>query len=112
MRGAWAVTVKLNKVDDSDSVFDCVERLGKLPVVARAEIWLAIDEPARALTREEEMRGGDKKISSCLLVETLREASARRLAAEMTEVLSDSVAETGIYRLLCDLVAFEASALA
>jgi len=79
-----------------------VERLAGAAGVARAEWWTAADaQGARA--REEELRGGDRKIAHCLLVETLRADDARAVRAQIAQALGG--AELGIYALLCELAA-------
>lgn len=86
IRGAFAVTARLDQpipLPPADS-----------PDIARVELWQAI--PGSAPSEEERLRGGDASTPAALLVETLTEHAARRLAATLP-------VETGIYRLLCTL---------
>jgi hypothetical protein len=50
---------------------------------------------------EERLRGGDRKIEACLLVEALRVPDAETIAA----VLASDFQKTtmGVYRLLCEV---------
>jgi hypothetical protein len=47
------------------------------------------------------LRGGDRKIETCLVVETLRVADAERIAAALQREFDR--AEIGVYRLLCEI---------
>jgi hypothetical protein len=50
---------------------------------------------------EERLRGGDRKIEACLLVETLRVPDASQIAVALTNEFPR--AEIGVYRLLCEI---------
>ena len=50
---------------------------------------------------EERLRGGDRKIEGCLLVETLRLPDAEKIAVSLAATFPQ--AEIGVYRLLCDI---------
>jgi hypothetical protein len=52
---------------------------------------------------EERLRGGDRKIEVCLLVETLRVPEAEKIAATLATQFPK--AEIGVYRLLCEIMA-------
>ncbi|MCZ7643188.1 MAG: hypothetical protein M5U33_11475 [Pseudorhodoplanes sp.] len=101
MRGAFAVTARFARPQDADALSDTLAQLVTGDGVACGEIWTAAEAPP-SMSAEEKLRGGDRRISDCLMVETLREADARKCAAQMTQVFGDS-AEIGIYRLLCQL---------
>ena len=47
------------------------------------------------------MRGGDRKIEACLLVETLRVPDAEKIAAALAKEFQE--ADVRIYRLLCEI---------
>lgn len=104
MRGAWAVAVKLDAGGEGAAA-DLLAATESDPAIARAELWTAVAEPPRAQTEEEKLRGGDKKIAACVLVETLAEDTARVQAEALASALGAAVQETGIYGLMCDLVA-------
>ena len=52
---------------------------------------------------EERLRGGDRKIEMCLLVETLRAPEAEKIAAALPNEFPGTA--IGGYRLLCEIVA-------
>jgi hypothetical protein len=52
---------------------------------------------------EERLRGGDRKIEACLLVETLRVPEAEKVAAALANEFPRT--EIGVYRLLCEITA-------
>lgn len=104
MRGAWAVAVKLDGEDDGTAA-DLLAATEADPAVARAELWTAVAEPPREQTEEERLRGGDAKIAACLLVETLAEDAARSQADALAAALGGAVQKTGVYVLMCDLLA-------
>ena len=88
-RGAFAVTSRLNKVPALPGI--------SAPDIARVEAWKAAGT-GPATSTEQRLRGEDDTIAACLLVETLTEEAARRVAETMP-------GEVGIYRLLCSLAA-------
>ena len=49
------------------------------------------------------MRGGDRKIEACLLMETLRVPEAEKIAVALANEFPS--AEIGVYRLLCEITA-------
>ena len=50
---------------------------------------------------EERLRGGDRKIEACLVVETLRLPDAERIAVSLAAAFPSTA--IGVYRLLCDI---------
>ena len=103
MRGAWAITVKLDR-DLVEADLDAIHlEFTDQPAVARIETWVAAEDTARSESREESLRGRDAKIAACLLLETLREDDARHIGADVEARLSGAKAELGIYRMLCTL---------
>jgi hypothetical protein len=52
-------------------------------------------------SEEERLRGGDRRIEACLLVETLRVPDAERVAAALSSQFA--AASIGVYRLLCEI---------
>ena len=69
--------------------------------VASAELWSAADAGGQSVSEEEKLRGGDKKIKGCLIVDTLRQAEAEALGARMAKEFVG--AEVGVFRVLCQL---------
>jgi hypothetical protein len=69
--------------------------------VARCEYWVAA-ETGRGAAAEEALRGPDRKIAACLLIETLRPSDAERVSGQLAAACGDRAA-IGVYRLLCEL---------
>jgi hypothetical protein len=76
-----------------------MEALVQDPAVAGAEYWEADAAGAPAAAEEERLRGGDKKIAACLMVDMMREGEATAIAAELARQFPG--AEAGVYRVLC-----------
>ena len=51
--------------------------------------------------QEERLRGGDRRMEGCLLVETLRVQNAERIAAALSNEFP--IAAIGVYQLLCEI---------
>ncbi len=79
------------------------ERLGVLQdnAVACGEIWSAASMGKLPLSEEERLRGGDRRIEACLMVETLRVQEAERIAGALSTQFP--TATIGVYRLLCEI---------
>jgi hypothetical protein len=69
--------------------------------VACGEIWMAADPREFPVSQEERLRGGDRKIEACLLVETLRVPDAETVAAALSREFPQTA--IGVYRLLCEI---------
>ena len=69
--------------------------------VAGGEIWIALDPAGQPVSMEEKLRGGDKKIKGCLMIDTLRQADAEKLGARLAKQFPG--AEVGVFRVLCQL---------
>lgn len=100
-RGAYAVTVRFNDQPDIGALTALAETLVQDPGVASCEIWTAGDPAGQPVSMEEKLRGGDKKIKACLMVDTLRQSNAEKLAERLPKEFSG--AETGVFRVLCHL---------
>jgi hypothetical protein len=101
LRGIGVVTVRFAQRPDETLLQATIERLIRDPAVACGEIWLAADKREFPISMEERLRGGDRKIEACLLVETLRLPDAERVAASLAAMFPDTA--IGVYRLLCDI---------
>ena len=62
---------------------------------------MALDPAAMPVSMEERLRGGDRKIKACLMVDTLRQADAERIGAGLAKEFSRT--EVGVFRVLCQL---------
>ena len=77
------------------------EELIQDKVVACGEVWSAVDATTIPVSEEERLRGGDRKISTCLLIETLRPTDAEEMARKLKARFP--AATSGVYRLLCEI---------
>jgi hypothetical protein len=96
MRGAWAATLRLSGPPTGLALGTLIDT----PDIARAELWVAT-ETARD-SAEARLRGGDATIDACVMVETLREPSARQVLDTLHRDLGGT---PGLYRMLCELEA-------
>ena len=99
-RGSHAVTVRFNDAANDSELMTRLDELVKDYAVAAAELWVAAEEGG-PVSMEEKLRGGDKKIKACLIVDTLRQAPAEALGAQMAKAFPK--ADVGVYRVLCQL---------
>jgi hypothetical protein len=98
-RGSHAVTVRFDDAVDEAALTARMDELVKDRAVAAAELWVAAD--AGPVSMEEKLRGGDKKIKACLIVDTLRQQPAETLGAALAKEFPQ--ADVGVYRVLCQL---------
>jgi hypothetical protein len=100
-RGAYAVTVRFNATPDEGALKAALARLAAEPAVAGGEIWIALDPKDMPVSQEEKLRGGDKKIAACLMIDTLRQKDAETIGAELAKKFPGT--EVGVFRVLCQL---------
>jgi len=100
-RGAYAVTVRFNEQPNVDTLTKQAEALVRDTSVAACEIWTAVDPAGQPVSMEEKLRGGDKKIKACLMVDTLRQHKAENLADRLSKDFPG--ADIGVFRVLCQL---------
>jgi hypothetical protein len=101
MRGAVAVVARFAEPPDESRLESTLQHLLDDKAVACGEIWSAADLGDLSASEEERLRGGDRRIAGCLLVEALRVREAERIAAALA---ADFPAATiGVYRLLCEI---------
>ena len=100
-RGAYAVTARFNDAFDIGTMTRLADTLVKDTAVAACEVWTAVDPAGQPVSMEEKVRGGDKKIKACLMVDTLRQAEAEKLGASLAKQFP--AAGVGVFRVLCQL---------
>lgn len=100
-RGAYAVTARFNEAPDAGALTATLDDLVRDTSVAGGEIWIAPDSAGMPVSMEEKLRGGDKKIKGCLMVDTLRQSDAETLGARLSRQFPG--AELGLFRVLCQL---------
>jgi hypothetical protein len=101
MRGVGVVAVRFGTRPDEAALQATIERLMRDRAVACGEIWRAADPREFPVSEEERLRGGDRKIEACLLVETLRLPDAEKIGAALAREFQG--ADVGVYRLLCEI---------
>jgi hypothetical protein len=101
MRGTSVVTVRFGERPAQAALKATIERLMRDKAVACGEIWQAADPHAFPVSLEERLRGGDRKIEMCLVVEMPRVSEAEKIAAALAIEFPGT--EVGVYRLLCDI---------
>ena len=100
-RGAYAVTARFNQTLDAGALTATLDDLMRDTNVAGGEIWVALESAGMPVSTEEKLRGGDKKIKGCLMVDTLRQSDAETLGARLSRQFPG--AELGVFRVLCQL---------
>lgn len=107
LRGSHVVAARLDAPADSAILSNLFETLRGDHGIACAELWSAADAGIPAST-EEHLRGGDRRIRQCVVIETLRQSDAEHVHTATARALGNA-AETGIYRLLCERFAKSAA---
>ena len=100
-RGAYAVTVRFNEAPNIGALTALTETLARDSGIASCEVWTAVDPAGQPVSMEEKLRGGDKKIKACLMVDTLRQDDAVKLGERLSKEFAG--AEVGVFRVLCQL---------
>jgi hypothetical protein len=103
MRGAFSVTMRLYGAIDEAACRSFLEPLVSADGIARCELWLAADQGSQVAT-EERLRGGDRKIAACLMIDTLRAGDAERMMETVAAAFGGG--DPGLYKLLCEIEPF------
>jgi len=99
-RGAFVVTARFVKdAPDSATLARLAENLVRDTAIAACEIWDAVDPGGQPVSMEEKLRGGDEKIRACLMIDTLRQADAEKIGADLSRQFPQ--ADFGVFRVLC-----------
>jgi hypothetical protein len=100
-RGAFAVALRVKEKPDEAALTAVLEKFTANTAVAGGEVWLALDAAGMPVSKEEQMRGGDKKIAGALMIETLYLEYAQSIGAQLQRQFP--AADLGIYRVLCEI---------
>ena len=100
-RGAFAVTARFEQAPDNNALTALLDELLHDTNVASGEIWIALDPAGMPVSMEEKLRGGDKKIKGCLMIDTLRQADAESMGARLSQQFP--TVDMGVFRVLCQL---------
>ncbi len=101
MRGSTAVVMRFDRLQDETLLRSAIKEVLDERNAAYGEVWIAADRRQFPVSEEERLRGGDRKIEACLLVETLRAVEAEDVAQSLAHLLPQGAA--GVYRLLCEI---------
>jgi hypothetical protein len=99
--GAYTVTMRFNAAPDEDTLQATLAALTADTAVASGEIWVALDPRGMPVSQEEKLRGGDRRIAACLMIDTLRQGDAEKLGVDLAKKFSGT--EVGVFRVLCHL---------
>ena len=69
--------------------------------IAGGEIWIALDPAGMPVSEEEKLRGGDKKIKACLMVDTLHQSNAETLGKGLSKQFPG--ADVGVFGVLSQI---------
>ena len=100
-RGAYVVAVRFNEQPDVGALTKQAKALVQDTSIAACEVWSAVDPAGQPVSMEEKLRGGDKKIKGCLMVDTLRQGDAENVAERLSKNFAG--ADIGVFRVLCQL---------
>jgi hypothetical protein len=100
-RGAFTVAARFNQTPDAAALSGVLDKLTADPAVAGGEIWIALDPAGMPVSKEEQLRGGDKKIAGALLIDTLYQEHAEAIGAQWAKEFPG--AEICVYRVLCQI---------
>ena len=98
--GSIALTIRLEADASDQDIQKTLDATYDPAKVAWIEKWVADEKPEDEAKAEEQIRGPDKKIKICFILETIREEDARMIASELFK--KSIRAEIGIYNLLCE----------
>ncbi len=101
LRGAFTVTARFDKMPDEPALSDTLAKLTADTKVAGGEIWIALDAAAMPVSKEEQLRGGDKKIAGALVIDALYQDDAAAIGTQLAKQFSG--ADIGVFRVLCQI---------
>lgn len=100
-RGAFAVTARFNETLDVGALTAALDEMVRDTKIAGGEIWIALDPAGMPVSMEEKLRGGDKKIKACLMVDTLQQSDAETLGKRLSGRFPG--AEVGVFHVLSQI---------
>ena len=100
-RGAYAVTARFVTPPDDGALSAELDALTQNAAVGAGEIWTALDPAGMPVSMEEKLRGGDRKIAACLMIDTLRQSDAEQIGVQLSAKFPN--ADVGVFRVLCQI---------
>jgi len=101
LRGAVAATARFAERPDEDALKSLLREFVKDKAVACGEVWSTASQDELPVSEEERLRGGDRRIEACLIIETLRARDGERVADVLLSRFP--MASIAVYRLLCEI---------
>lgn len=98
--GSTALTIQMSETRPKETMLSILENDKNPSRIARIENWTANTAFDTNVMAEESIRGPDKKIASCLFIETLRREHAVNIAEKFREQFHDMT--INVYDLLCE----------
>jgi len=99
--GAYAATVRFKTRPEENMLKATLDSLLADTAVASGEIWIALDPYDMPVSQEEKLRGGDRKIAGCLMIDALRQADAEKIGLDLAKKFPGT--EVGVFHVLCQL---------
>ncbi len=100
-RGAFAVTARFNQAPDETRLSAVVDKLAADAAIASGEVWIALDPAGMPVSKEEQLRGGDKKIRGAVMIDTLYRDGADSVAGQLAKEFP--AADIGVFQVLCQI---------
>ena len=104
-RGGFVVTMSTREHGKEEGLKTTALLFAELPGVVRTEVWVRVIDSGQSHTgarKEEQIRGQDQTVESCLVLHLTREDSARRVVDQLASE-TDADWDMGVYRLLSEL---------
>jgi hypothetical protein len=98
-RGGFTVTARFATAHGSGALKAALADITKDETTV-GEIWSSA-EAGGTMSEEERLRGGDRKIAQCLLVDTLDQRKAEQIAERLQSEFKD--AEIGVFRVIAHM---------
>jgi hypothetical protein len=100
-RGAFAAIARFKQRQDDAALAGALEKFTGDIAVAGGEIWAAVDAAGMPVSKEEELRGGDNKISGALMIETLYQEDVEKIGAQLAKQFPQ--ADVSCFGALCEI---------
>jgi hypothetical protein len=101
VRGGMTVTARFSTPPDPPALKILLEEFMSDETVLGGEIWSSAETTGAAVLEEEKLRGGDRKIRGCLMVDTLHQREAEKIGERLSAQFTQ--AEVGVFRVLCHI---------
>jgi hypothetical protein len=98
-RGGVTTVARFEQPQEMAALKAVLDELAKDETVS-GELWSSAETPGAA-TEEEKLRGGDKKIAQCLLIDTLDQRKAEQIAQWLRQTFP--AAEIGVFRVIAHM---------